>query len=219
MRETLAELGFKSINELVGRVDVLKVKPASGHWKSQTLNLERILTPAVEPSEFLGSYRKHNQDHGIELALDHKLIELAKPALEEGKRVKANLPISNSNRVVGGILSHQIIRRVGPSMLPDDTIHFKFNGSAGQSFGAWLAKGITLEVEGDANDYVGKGLSGGRVIVYPPKNVKFKPEEQVIVGNVVLYGATSGEAFFRGKARGTILCPQQRRIRSDRGSG
>ncbi|MXW54286.1 MAG: glutamate synthase large subunit, partial [Gammaproteobacteria bacterium] len=200
VRETLAELGFKSINELVGRVDVLKEKLVSGHWKSQTLSLEKVLTPAVKPKKFLGSYRRHNQDHGIEHALDHKLIELAKPALEEGKRVRTNLPISNSNRVVGGILSHQVIKRVGPSMLPDDTIHFKFDGSAGQSFGAWLAKGITLEVEGDANDYVGKGLSGGRVIVYPPKNVIFKPEEQVIVGNVALYGATSGEAFFRGKA-------------------
>ena len=200
VRETLAELGFKTINELVGRVDVLKERPVSGHWKSQTLSLQNILTPALEPSEFLGSYRRHNQDHGLELALDHKLLELAIPALKRGKRVRANLPISNANRVVGAILSHEVIKRVGPSMLPDDTVHFKFDGSAGQSLGAWLAKGITLEVEGDANDYVGKGLSGGRVIVYPPKNVNFKPEEQVIVGNVVLYGATSGEAFFRGKA-------------------
>lgn len=200
VREILADLGFRSINELVGRVDVLRERPESHHWKAHTLDLKLILTPPDEPHQFLGAFRRHPQDHGLVHALDHKLIELAGPVLEQGGRVRANLPISNSNRVVGAMLSHQIIRQVGPSMLPDDTIHFKFEGSAGQSFGAWLAKGITLEVEGDANDYVGKGLSGGRVIVYPPRNANFKAEEQVIVGNVVLYGATSGEAYFRGKA-------------------
>ena len=200
VREILADLGFRSVNELVGRVDVLRERPESHHWKAHTLSLKLILTPPVEPRQFLGAFRRHSQDHGLDTALDHKLIELARPALEKGERVRANLPISNSNRVIGGMLSHQVIRQVGPSMLPEDTIHFKFEGSAGQSFGAWLAKGITLEVEGDANDYVGKGLSGGRIVVYPPQSAKFIPEEQVVVGNVVLYGATSGEAFFRGRA-------------------
>ena len=128
------------------------------------------------------------------------MIEYAKPAIEKGERVHRELPIVNVNRVVGGMLSNHIIREVGPGMLPDGAIHFKFTGSAGQSFGAWLAKGVTLEVEGDANDYVGKGLSGGRLIVYPPKSSQFKAEEQILIGNVVLYGATSGECFFRGVA-------------------
>ena len=128
------------------------------------------------------------------------MIELAEPALARQGKVREEFPIQNTNRVVGGMLSHRIIERVGPAMLDDGAIHFKFTGSAGQSFGAWLARGVTLEVEGDANDYVGKGLSGGRVIIYPPKASAFRAEEQILIGNVVLYGATSGECFFRGIA-------------------
>jgi len=142
----------------------------------------------------------HEQDHELDRALDNELIRLAEPALQRGEKVHAELPIINTNRVVGAMLSNQIIRQVGPEMLPDDSIHFKFSGSAGQSLGCWLAKGVTLEVEGDANDFVGKGLSGGKVVIYPPTNSQFKAEENILLGNVALYGATSGEAYFRGIA-------------------
>ena len=147
------------------------------------------------------------QDHGLDQALDNKLIELAAPALrfpstnsEQALLARIELPIKNTNRVVGTLLSHELVKRWGEHGLPDDSIRFKFDGTAGQSFGAWLARGITLELEGDANDYVGKGLSGGKLIIYPPRNSSFTPEENIIVGNVVLYGATSGQAFFRGRA-------------------
>ena len=200
LRQIMAELGVRTVNDIIGRVDLLDVEPALAHWKARGLDLSNILAPAEEPENCLGVYARHPQDHALEHALDNRLIELAEPALSHSSNVYAALDIVNINRVVGGMLSHQIIRRVGPQMLDDDTIHFKFTGNAGQSFGAWLAKGITLEVEGDANDYVGKGLSGGKVIVYPPKASRLKAEEQIIVGNVVLYGATSGEAYFRGLA-------------------
>jgi glutamate synthase (NADPH/NADH) large chain len=164
------------------------------------LDLSAIIAPAQQPDEFLGSYAIHDQDHELDKALDNKLIPLAEPALTRGEKVQAQLPILNTNRVVGAMLSNKVITDVGPQMLPDDTIQFKFDGSAGQSLGCWLAKGITLEVEGDANDFVGKGLSGGRVIVYPPKDSSFASEDNIIVGNVALYGATSGDAYFRGIA-------------------
>ena len=153
-----------------------------------------------KPDDFLGSFAIHSQDHELDKALDNQLIELAEPALTNGGKVRSELYIVNTNRVVGAMLSNQVIRRVGPQMLPDDTIHYKFNGSAGQSFGCWLAKGITLELEGDANDYTGKGLSGGKLIIYPPKESQFVPEENILLGNVALYGATSGECYFRGIA-------------------
>ena len=140
------------------------------------------------------------QDHGLDKALDNQLLELAKDAVEDGKPVKIELPIVNINRTVGTILSHEISKKWGPDALPEDTIHVKLNGSAGQSLGAWAVKGVTLELEGDANDYVGKGLSGGRIVIYPPKNSSFTAEDNILIGNVVLYGATSGEAFFRGRA-------------------
>jgi glutamate synthase domain-containing protein 3 len=140
------------------------------------------------------------QDHGLTRALDHKLIELAKPAIEQGKKVRIVHPIVNTNRTVGTILSHTIAKEWGENCLPDDTIHIKLNGSAGQSFAAFLARGVTMELEGDANDYVGKGLSGGKLIIYPPQGGSFKAEENILVGNVCLYGATSGQAFFRGRA-------------------
>jgi len=200
LRQIMAELGFRSINEMVGRVDALHVDAAVDHWKARGIDLSAILTPAQEPPEFLGNYAIHKQDHELEKALDNELMELAEPALKRGEKVYDELTIVNTNRVVGAMLSNRIIREVGPEMLPPDTIHFKFFGSAGQSFGAWLAKGVTLEVEGDANDYVGKGLSGGRLVIYPPKESRFRAEDNILIGNVVLYGATSGECFFRGQA-------------------
>jgi len=200
LRQIMAELGFSTINEMVGRVDALNVKGAIHHWKAKGLDLTDMLTPAEQPEEFLGSYAIHKQDHELEKALDNELMQLAEPAIKRGEKVYHELPIINANRVVGGMLSNRIIREVGPQMLPDESIHFKFNGSAGQSFGCWLAKGVTLEVEGDANDYVGKGLSGGRIVIYPPKASSFKAEENILIGNVVLYGATSGECYFRGLA-------------------
>ena len=200
VRQIMAQLGLRCINDMVGRVDLLQVDAAVDHWKAKGLDLTDILTPAQIPSEFLGSYAQHQQDHNLDRALDNKLMELAEPAINNGEHVTAELDIVNTNRVVGAMLSNKIIREVGPEMLPDDSIHFKFNGSAGQSFGCWLARGVTLEVEGDANDYTGKGLSGGKIIIYPPKVSVFKPEENILVGNVSLYGATSGEAYFRGMA-------------------
>jgi len=200
LRQIMAELGIPTLNEMVGRVDLLKVEDAIDHWKAQGLDLSAILRAAEIPDEFLGPYAVHEQDHELDRALDNELIRLAEPALQRGEKVHAELPIINTNRVVGAMLSNQIIRQVGPEMLPDDSIHFKFSGSAGQSLGCWLAKGVTLEVEGDANDFVGKGLSGGKVVIYPPTNSQFKAEENILLGNVALYGATSGEAYFRGIA-------------------
>ena len=200
LRGIMADLGFRTVNDMIGRVDALDVGGAVRHWKSKGLDLSEILAPAQEPENCLGVYAIHEQDHGLDAALDNELIRLAEPALARGEKVRAELPIINVNRVVGGMLSHQIVKRVGPGMLPDGTIHFKFDGSAGQSFGAWLARGVTLEVEGDANDYVGKGLCGGRLIIYPPKSSRFEAETQVLIGNVALYGATGGECFFRGVA-------------------
>ena len=194
----MAELGFRTFNDMVGRVDALVVDEAVKHWKSDGLDLSALLTPANEPRDFLGSFQNQKQDHGLDKALDNTLIRLARPALENGEKVFHELPLVNINRVVGGMLSNRIIRDVGPQMLPDDTIHFKFTGNAGQSFGAWLAKGVFLEVEGDANDFVGKGLSGGRIVVYPPRTSSFRAEENIIAGNVILYGATSGECFLNG---------------------
>ncbi len=200
LRQIMASLGFRTVNEMIGRADALLPDAAIAHWKAKGLDFSAILRRGPEPDNCLGVYRIHDQDHGLDAALDNRLIELAEPALANRTPVYEELPIVNTNRVVGGMLSNRIVRRAGPNMLGDGAIHYKFTGSAGQSFGAWLAKGVTLEVEGDANDYVGKGLSGGRVIVYPPKSSRFEAEEQILIGNVVLYGATSGECFFRGVA-------------------
>ena len=200
LRMIMAELGFKTVNDMIGRVDALEVSAAVDHWKASGLDLSAIIQPAAEPPEFLGSYAIHEQDHQLDRALDNELMALALPAIRAGEKLRDELTIVNTNRVVGAMLSNLIIREVGPQMLPDDTLHFKFYGSAGQSFGCFLAKGVTLEVEGDANDFVGKGLSGGKVIVYPPKNSQFKAEDNILIGNVVLYGATSGECYFRGVA-------------------
>ena len=199
-RQLMAKLGFRTMNEMVGRVDCLETEEAIKHWKSDGLDLTSLLTPIELPHDDVGVYCSIAQDHGLELALDNQLLELAKPALADGTQVNIELPIVNTNRTVGTILSHNIAKKWGADCLPDGTVNIKFNGSAGQSVGAFLAKGVTIELEGDANDYVGKGLSGGRVIIYPPKVSSFTAEENIIVGNVVLYGATSGEAFFRGRA-------------------
>ncbi|MCA9215298.1 MAG: glutamate synthase large subunit [Planctomycetales bacterium] len=199
-REIMAQLGFRTVNEMVGRVDVLDTNAAIKHWKSDGLDLTALLAPAKKPRPDVGVYCQIKQDHGLELALDNKLLELAAKTLEDGSPVKIELPIINTNRTVGTILSHNIAKRFGLELLPDDTIQIKFNGSAGQSLGAFLAKGVTIEVEGDANDYVGKGLSGGKIIIYPPKVSSFTAEDNILVGNVCLYGATSGEAYFRGRA-------------------
>jgi len=200
LRLIMAQLGVRSVNEMIGRVDLLKTDTAIRHWKRSRLDLTAILQPATIPAEFLGAYAQHAQDHELDRALDNHLMTLAEPAIRQGETVRAEMPIVNTNRVVGAMLSNKIVREVGPQMLPDDTIHFKFYGSAGQSLGCWLARGVTLEVEGDANDFVGKGLSGGRVVIYPPVQSPFKAEENVLIGNVALYGATSGEAYFRGVA-------------------
>jgi len=164
------------------------------------LDLRAILTPAKKPREDVEVICTQKQNHGLEHALDNKLIELARGAIERRESVQIDLPVVNTNRVVGTMLSHEIVKAHGEQGLPDDTVHIKLSGSAGQSLGAFLAKGVTIELEGDANDYVGKGLSGGRMIVYPPRQSVFVAHENIIVGNVVLYGATAGEAYFRGCA-------------------
>ena len=200
MRQIMAQLGFRTVNEMVGRSDMLNVDPALDHWKSKGLDLSSILSPAKIMYEDTDVYRTRSQDHGLEKALDQQLLQKAQPALTDGHSVNIEMPVQNTDRVVGTILSHELAKATQGKGLPEDTIRIKLNGSAGQSLGAWLAPGITIEVDGDANDYVGKGLSGGRLAVYPPANSTFKPEDNILVGNVVLYGATSGEAYFRGIA-------------------
>ena len=200
-RGIMAELGFRTIDEMVGRVDCLETNAAIEHWKADGLDLTSLLSPIESPYPDAGTYCTQNQDHGLDQSLDiTTLLDLAKPALENGEKVRAELPIINTDRTVGTILSNEICKKYGADCLPDDTIHFKFNGSAGQSLGAFLARGVTIELEGDANDYIGKGLSGGRLIIYPPKNSTFASEENIIVGNVCLYGATGGQAYYRGRA-------------------
>ncbi len=200
LREIMAKLGFRTVNEMVGRTDRLVPWKAIEHWKAQGLDFTRILyRPDVGPE--VGRYRQISQDHGIEKSLDvTRLLDICEPAIERGERVHADLPIRNVNRVVGTIVGSEVTKKHGPNGLPEDTINLKFTGSAGQSFGAFIPRGISLELEGDANDYFGKGLSGGKLIVYPPKGSTFKADENIIIGNVALYGATSGEVFVRGMA-------------------
>ncbi|MBM3223784.1 MAG: glutamate synthase large subunit, partial [Candidatus Tectomicrobia bacterium] len=200
MREHMARLGFRTINEMIGRVDKIEPRKAIQQWKATGLDFSAILyQPQIGPE--VGRYCQIPQDHGLENALDNQvLLDLAEPALAKGQKVKATLPIRNTHRVVGTMLGSELTRRFGPEGLPDDTIHLHFQGSAGQSFGAFVPPGITLELEGDANDYFGKGLSGGHIVLYPPAGSTFVPEENIIVGNVAFYGATSGEAYIRGMA-------------------
>ena len=199
LRQIMASLGFRKIDEMVGRVDMLDTRAAIDHWKARGLDFSEVLYNPPAPSR-VGRRCTVAQDHGLDEALDYKLIDHAKDAIEHEIPIEIKMPIRNIHRTVGAMLSGEIARKYGAAGLPDDTIKFKFNGSAGQSFGAFLAKGVSLELEGDANDYVGKGLSGGKLVVYPPKNSTFLPEENILIGNVVLYGATSGQAFFNGMA-------------------
>ena len=199
LRELMAKLGFRRIEEMIGRSDMLEMRPSIDHWKAKGLDYSQLLYHPEAPSR-VGRRCLIAQDHGLEDALDAKLIDHARPAIDNGAPVEITLPIRNVHRTVGAMLSGQIARKYGSAGLEPGTIHCKFSGSAGQSFGAFLARGVTLELEGDSNDYVGKGLSGGKLIVYPPRGSTFKPEHNILVGNVVLYGATSGEAFFNGRA-------------------
>ena len=185
IRETMAKLGFRTINEMVGRSDVIEMDQAIDHWKASGIDLTAILTPAEKPHDNVGTYQTMGQDHALELALDNEIIKQAQPAIEKGEKVKIELPVININRVVGTMLSHQVAQKWGAEGLPDDTIHIKLDGSAGQSLGAFMSRGITIEVEGDANDFIGKGLSGGRVVVYPPKVSSFDAEDNILVGNVL----------------------------------
>jgi glutamate synthase (ferredoxin) len=200
MLEYMARLGFRTVNEMIGRADRLEVRRAVEHWKAKGLDYSAILHQPQVPAN-VGRFCQIPQNHGLENALDNQvLLDLAAPALEHGQKVKARLDIRNTNRVVGTILGSEVTRRYGPQGLPEDTIRFHFDGSAGQSFGAFIPPGMTLELEGDANDYFGKGLSGGKLILYPPEGSTFAPEENIIVGNVAFYGATGGEAYIRGMA-------------------
>ncbi len=200
-REIMAKLGFRSIDDMVGRTDCLQADTAIKHWKADGLDLSPILRPATKLHPDVVVRCTEKQDHGLEKSLDRtEILPRCQDALEHCKPTKFALPIININRTVGTILSHEVAKRYGQKGLPSDTIHIKFTGAAGQSFGAFLARGITLELEGDANDYVGKGLSGGRIIIYPDKRSTFLPEANIIIGNVCLYGATTGELFVRGRA-------------------
>jgi len=184
---------------MVGRVDKIDAALADAHWKAKGIDLSSILYAPTVPSR-VARRKVQAQDHGLEQALDHALIAKAAPALESRTPVNGSFTIRNVHRTVGGMLGGEIARRYGSAGLPDGTIHFRFEGSAGQSFGAFVPSGVTMELEGDSNDYLGKGLSGGRIIAYPAKTSSFLPEESILVGNVVLYGATSGEVFLNGIA-------------------
>ncbi len=197
LREIMANLGFRTVQEMIGRVDRLDTDPAIDHWKAQGVDLTRILHQ-VQPEGPKGLWNMDRQDHGLETALDHQLIAAAAAALESGQPVRAEFPVRNINRTIGAMLSGEVARRYGHAGLPDDTIVLRLNGTAGQSFGAFTARGVTLELIGDGNDYVGKGLSGGRIIVRQPQASGRDPTRNIIVGNTVLYGAVAGEAYFQG---------------------
>ncbi len=196
IRKQLAELGFRSVDEAVGHAEVLDTDLGVAHWKSKGLDLTPIF---AVPETDAGRRRVRDQDHGLEQALDRTLIQLCEGALEDAHPVRLELPVRNVNRTVGTLLGSEVTRRYGAEGLPDDTIHVTLTGSAGQSIGAFLPPGVTIDLIGDANDYVGKGLSGGRIVVRPDDDVLFLPEDNVIAGNTLLYGATSGEVFLRGR--------------------
>ena len=200
MREIMAQLGFRTVEEMIGRVDRLSPRKAIDHWKAKGFDFSNILYQPDVGAE-VGRFRQIEQDHGLEKSLDvTRLLEICRPAIERGEPVRAELPIRNVNRVVGTITGSEITRRYGPEGLPDDTIRIAFRGSAGQSFGAFMPRGMTFVLEGDANDHLGKGLCGGRIVIYPPAGSPFPPQENIIIGNVGLYGATSGEAYICGMA-------------------
>ncbi len=199
VRRIMASLGVKRFDELIGRSDLLDVRAGIDHWKAKGLDFSRVFHQPAMPLEVA---RRHteSQDHGLERALDHEIIKAAAPALDKRQPVRVNFRIRNAHRSVGGMLSGEVARRYGHEGLPDDTIHVAFEGIAGQSFGAFLARGVTFELKGATNDYVGKGMSGGRVVVYPDPSCPAKPEENIVIGNTVMYGAIAGEAYFRGVA-------------------
>ena len=199
LREVMAEMGFRTINEMVGRMDRLDTRKAIEHWKAKGLDFSRLLKMPDVPDD-IATYCREEQDHGLDKALDNRLVELSADAIESGAPVEFEMPISNANRTVGTTLSYNISLRHGEDALPEDTITVRFKGSAGQSFAAFLAKGVTFHVEGDSNDYFCKGLSGGKVVIRPPAEANFTPEDNIIIGNVALYGATGGSAFIRGVA-------------------
>ncbi len=199
LREIMAGLGMRTIDEMIGRTDLLEPATDLFPWKGAGLDFSRILhRPKVAPGTAVHCVMA--QDHGLDRVLDRELIDKSADALEQGKRVRLELPIRNHDRTAGAMLSGEVCRRHGEEYLPDDTISVKFTGEAGQSFGAWLARGITFELEGLANDYVGKGMSGGRIAIYPSRRAAYLPEENVIIGNTTFYGAIGGEAFIRGRA-------------------
>jgi glutamate synthase domain-containing protein 3 len=198
-RELMAKLGARRVEDLIGRADLLDTRAGMEHWKAKGLDFSRIFHLPQLPAEV----KKHHcetQDHGLDKALDNRLIELAQPALERREKVTIETPIRNINRTVGTMLSGEIAKRYGHEGLPDETVHVRLAGSAGQSFGAFLARGVWLDLIGDTNDYCGKGLSGGRIAVQPSPKFRGEPTENIITGNVALYGAIEGEAFFRGVA-------------------
>jgi glutamate synthase (NADPH/NADH) len=202
LREIMAQLGFRTMTEMVGRSDMLEVdkEVVKSNEKLENIDLSLLLRPAADIRPEAAQYCVQKQDHGLDMALDNKLIKLSEAALEKGLPVYIETPICNVNRAVGTMLSHEVTKRYHLAGLPADTIHIKLTGSAGQSLGAFLCPGIMLELEGDGNDYVGKGLSGGKIVVYPPKGSLFDPKENIVIGNVALYGATCGEAYFNGMA-------------------
>ena len=195
----MAALGFRTMDEMIGRVDTIEMRPAIDHWKASGLDFSAVLHNPHVPGR-VGRRRLKEQDHGLDQALDHELIRQAEGALKHRTPVQFRADIRNVHRAVGTMLSGEVARCYGSQGLPDDTVQITFTGAAGQSFGAFLAHGITLRLEGEANDYVGKGLSGGRLAVYPPAGSAFAPEANILIGNTVLYGATSGEAYFSGVA-------------------
>jgi glutamate synthase (NADPH/NADH) large chain len=200
LREIMAQLGFRKLEDMVGRVDMLEPRAAIDHWKAKGFDFSNILY-APDASPDVGRYQTIAQDHGIDRSLDvQKLLEVCRPAIERGEKVEAELEVRNVNRVVGTITGSEVTKKYGPEGLPDDTIQIRFKGSAGQSFGAFMPRGMTFKLEGDANDYFGKGLSGGRIAVFPSPKATFASEQNMIIGNVALYGATKGEVFVRGMA-------------------
>jgi glutamate synthase domain-containing protein 3 len=212
LRVIMAELGFRTVNEMVGHVECLETEKAINHWKAQGIDLTLLLQKPPVPARY-GTHCTQKQDHALEKALDNELIEKILPRLKAGERVRMEVPIRNVQRTVGTMLSSEITRQFGADALEEDTVHLHLRGSAGQSFGAFSVKGLTLEVEGDGNDYFGKGCSGSKMIVYPDREATFIPEQNILIGNVAFYGATSGEAYVRGLA-GERFCVRNSGMRA-----
>jgi glutamate synthase (NADPH/NADH) large chain len=198
VRRLMATMGYRTVDEMIGQMQMLDEQQAIDHWKARGLDFSKLFHKQAAQGQAI--FHSTRQDHGLEKVLDHKLIAAAKASIETGARVTIETAINNTDRATGAMLSGVIARRYGHAGLPCDTIHIRAKGTAGQSFGAWLAAGVTLELEGQANDYVGKGLSGGRIVVYPPASARITAEKSIIIGNTALYGAIAGECYFRGVA-------------------